>query len=230
MNGFTDRQLKKLATPLDRARVQTREHDGKTLSYIEGWFAISEANRIFGYDGWDREMVQFERVFERSRSDGTLCAYFARVRVRVRASSTTILREGTGFGQATASFAGEAHERALKAAETDATKRALATFGGRFGLLLYDKDRSDSVASAGDVASRGRDLRKHSTGSNNAATRTASSVALRDGPVREHHPLVASDGSICEVASAEGFCSGFRQLLEATRNRDAVERLRTNNE
>src|SRR3984893_12469736 len=114
MNGFTDRQLKKLATPLDRARVQTREFDGKTLSYIEGWFAISEANRIFGYDGWDREMVQFERVFERSRSDGTLCASFARVRVRVRASSTTLLPEGAGFGQPTASFAGEAHELAMK--------------------------------------------------------------------------------------------------------------------
>src|SRR5262249_43418365 len=32
---------------------------------------------------------------------------------------------------------GEAHDFALKAAETDATKRALATFGKRFGLTLY---------------------------------------------------------------------------------------------
>jgi Rad52/22 family double-strand break repair protein len=32
-----------------------------------------------------------------------------------------------------------AHELALKGAETDATKRALATFGNPFGLALYDK-------------------------------------------------------------------------------------------
>jgi DNA recombination protein Rad52 len=215
--GFTDRQLKKLATPLDRARVQTRESGGKTLSYIEGWFAISEANRIFGYDGWDREMVAFERVFERSRSDGTLCAYFARVRVRVRANSTTILREGTGFGQATAGHAGEAHERAMKAAETDATKRALATFGGRFGLSLYDKDRSDGAASANDGA-----LRR----SNSIEIPIAQS---KDWPVRERYRLVASDGSVCEVGSAESFCSGFRQLLDATRHHEEVETLRVNN-
>ena len=30
---------------------------------------------------------------------------------------------------------------ALKAAETDATKRALATFGNPFGLALYDKEQ-----------------------------------------------------------------------------------------
>ena len=35
---------------------------------------------------------------------------------------------------------GEAHELALKAAETDATKRALATFGNPFGLALYDRE------------------------------------------------------------------------------------------
>jgi len=34
-----------------------------------------------------------------------------------------------------------AHEIALKAAETDATKRALATFGNPFGLALYDRDK-----------------------------------------------------------------------------------------
>ena len=36
---------------------------------------------------------------------------------------------------------GEVHDIALKAAETDATKRALATFGKPFGLELYRKDK-----------------------------------------------------------------------------------------
>ena len=69
-------------------------------------------------------------------------AYIARVRVKVRAGDMTIIREGCGTGQGDASTPGEAHEIALKSAETDATKRALATFGNRFGLALYDRDRS----------------------------------------------------------------------------------------
>lgn len=36
---------------------------------------------------------------------------------------------------------GEAHEKALKEAETDAMKRALTTFGNPFGLALYDREQ-----------------------------------------------------------------------------------------
>jgi hypothetical protein len=35
----------------------------------------------------------------------------------------------------------QAHDLALKGAETDATKRALATFGNPFGLALYDREQ-----------------------------------------------------------------------------------------
>ena len=40
-----------------------------------------------------------------------------------------IIREGHGSGEGRANSPGEVHDIALKAAETDATKRALATFG-----------------------------------------------------------------------------------------------------
>jgi hypothetical protein len=36
---------------------------------------------------------------------------------------------------------GQAHESAIKEAETDAMKRALVTFGNPFGLALYDKSQ-----------------------------------------------------------------------------------------
>jgi hypothetical protein len=38
---------------------------------------------------------------------------------------------------------GQAHESALKEAETDAMKRALMTFGNPFGLALYDKKQRE---------------------------------------------------------------------------------------
>ena len=62
------------------------------------------------------------------------------MRIAVRAGAIVITREGCGSGSAKASTPGEAHELALKAAETDATKRALATFGNPFGLALYDRE------------------------------------------------------------------------------------------
>ena len=61
-------------------------------------------------------------------------AYIAKVRIAVRAGSIVITREGCGSGSAKAPTPGEAHELALKAAETDATKRALATSAIRLGL------------------------------------------------------------------------------------------------
>jgi hypothetical protein len=63
------------------------------------------------------------------------------VRISVFADGTTIVREGHGSGEGRSPSPGEVHDTALKAAETDATKRALATFGRPFGLELYRKEK-----------------------------------------------------------------------------------------
>ena len=69
-------------------------------------------------------------------------AYTARVRITVRAGKTVVVREGSGSGEARSFSPGQAHELALKSAETDAAKRALASFGNVFGLALYDPDQN----------------------------------------------------------------------------------------
>src|ERR1700722_12330684 len=97
---FSSAQLQKLVGKLDRQHVQTRSVDGRDINYIEGWFAIAEANAIFGFGGWDREMIHFERLFERARDEATSCAYLARVRIAVRAGASRVVREGTGLGSA----------------------------------------------------------------------------------------------------------------------------------
>jgi Rad52/22 family double-strand break repair protein len=56
-----------------------------------------------------------------------------------------IIREGHGSGEGRGASPGEVHDTALKAAETDATKRALATFGKPFGLALYGAGKSPSI-------------------------------------------------------------------------------------
>ena len=140
--AFTDTQLRLLKAKLDPSHVRTRQAAGATLHYIEGWHVIAEANRIFGFDGWDRETVSASCVASaKSRSD-YLVAYTAKVRITVRAGKTLVVREGSGSGEAKGFSLGQAHELALKSAETDATKRALASFGNSFGLALYDPEQN----------------------------------------------------------------------------------------
>jgi Rad52/22 family double-strand break repair protein len=129
------------------------------------------------------------------------------VRIRVRAARTVIVREGSGCGSATANSSGEAHDMALKAAETDATKRALATFGNAFGLGLYDKEQNGVTAKKTPVM--------------------PSTFVIYD-------PLGAPFAS---NLSPEGFCTGLRQLIQVAtvpaelqalsdRNKDGIGRLR----
>ena len=139
--GFSAKQVQALRRNLDRRHVRTRKANGRELSYIEGWYAISEANRIFGFDGWSRETLKSRCVVARENRGAFLAIYIARVRITVHADGATIIREGHGTGEGRGSSPGEVHDIALKAAETDATKRALATFGKPFGLALYGNGR-----------------------------------------------------------------------------------------
>ncbi|MGA8689056.1 MAG: Rad52/Rad22 family DNA repair protein, partial [Methyloceanibacter sp.] len=68
------------------------------------------------------------------------------------------MREGSGTGEGKALTPGQAHELALKAAETDATKRALATFGNPFGLALYDHEQAGVRKARNGKASSAKDL------------------------------------------------------------------------
>lgn len=140
--AFTEAQVKSLNAKLDSKHVKTRQAQDNVLTYVEGWHVIAEANRIFGYDAWDRRTVSTNCVWSGMNNRQSAAAYTAKVRISVRAGPVTITREGCGSGEAKAQTPGEAHELALKAAETDATKRALATFGNPFGLALYDRDLS----------------------------------------------------------------------------------------
>jgi recombination DNA repair RAD52 pathway protein len=94
--AFAETQLKLLDAKLPERHVKTRMQRGMTLSYIEGWHAIAEANRIFGFEGWDRETVAADCVWQDGRGQTKLCAYTAKVRIRVRAGEVVIQRDGSG--------------------------------------------------------------------------------------------------------------------------------------
>jgi DNA recombination protein Rad52 len=153
--GVSPQQVAALSAPLDRANVRQREQGRSRVSYMEGWQVIAEANRIFGFDGWQRQTIavrcvaQAERTIGRDQKPGWGVTYTARVRITVTAGGLTpLLREGTGAGHGIDVDLGQAHESAIKEAETDAMKRALMTFGNPFGLALYDKQQREVTSSA----------------------------------------------------------------------------------
>src|SRR5262245_32330407 len=142
MMEFSEEQVRQLKAKLDAKYVRTRHANGSALHYVEGWHTIAEANRIFGFDAWDRRTISSACVHSERSGRDYFAAYVAKVRVSVRAGKITIVREGSGMGEGVAPTPGKAHELALKGAETDATKRALATFGNPFGLALYDREQA----------------------------------------------------------------------------------------
>jgi hypothetical protein len=160
--GFTPEQIAALWAPLDRSNISSREQGRGRVNYLQSWVVIQEANRIFGFDGWQRQTVsshcvtQAERPIGREQKPGWGVTYTARVRITVLAGARGLLiREGTGAGHGIDTDLGLAHESAIKEAETDAMKRALVTFGNPFGLALYDKSqRQVSGAAAPMAASR----------------------------------------------------------------------------
>jgi len=169
--GGTDNMTRDvlLNQPLDPSHVRQRSafgegEGGKKLSYVEAHHVIREANRIFGFGKWKRELRELRLVTEgeaytpktrdgKPERRGWRAAYVAVVRVYVQEEDGKewIANDGTGYGQnlvyRTAQDnpdsvdKGGAHEKAVKEAESDAMKRALILWGDPFGLALYDKEQ-----------------------------------------------------------------------------------------
>lgn len=157
MTQFSSEQQAALKAPLDKKYVANREQGGRQVSYVEGWHVIDEANRIFGFDAWDRETVLLQETNrdlltlkgQKGEHQQWRVGYLAKVRITVG----SVIREGTGFGTGMSrpEALGEAIESAIKEAETDAMKRAFMTFGNPFGLALYDKTQAN-VADEAEIS------------------------------------------------------------------------------
>lgn len=140
--GLARRSLDLLAESLSPDLVGERElGDGRVVQYLEGWTAIQQANRIFGFDGWGAELVDgvsyhpLRLLDDETREQLATGMYTASVRVSVRGC---LPRTDVGCAFVRRDTP-EEHETACKGAVTDALKRALRQFGDQFGLRLYDR-------------------------------------------------------------------------------------------
>jgi DNA recombination protein Rad52 len=235
--GFSPEQLAALSAPLDRANVRQREQGRGRVSYLEGWQVIAEANRIFGFDGWQRQTIavrcvaQGERPIGRDQKPGWGVTYTARVRVTVTAGGLSpLVREGSGAGHGIDVDLGQAHESALKEAETDAMKRALMTFGNPFGLALYDKQQREVTGGTGGTrqgsaaAGRPASLRVVPPSPAKAQTEATSKTEPPAAPAEPDPGLAPLDPAVTEQLLAtlrslprpvlDGFTKAFRKRFQ----------------
>ncbi len=147
-DGLAPGIRQELDTPIDPALVSQRKgRGGRTFSYIEGHTVIDEANRVFGYGGWGYDVMgdvtlrEIDSVDTKTGEIRRIRAYAATVHVSVLGAPS---RMDIGF-HAVVEDNADGHETAIKGAVTDGLKRALRSFGARFGNALYGDPQTGIV-------------------------------------------------------------------------------------
>ena len=83
--GFTEDQNKLLQAKLDIANIKpaSSNFNGPKGDYLEGWFVIQEANRIFGHDGWSMEILSLAACHEpyQNQNENWIVGYICTIRV-----------------------------------------------------------------------------------------------------------------------------------------------------
>lgn len=106
--------------------------------YIEGWIAIKQANRIYGYDGWSFRIVEPPKLMDLGQKPQFWCLG----EVTLEFEGRVVAHQDIGIQEIQGqkgSLNVAAIDMAMKGCVTDAMKRCLRAGGAQFGNELYDK-------------------------------------------------------------------------------------------
>ena len=146
---ITNKQQEILLKGINGDRIAQRKGGGgRSLSYLEAWDVKAHMNRIFGFVNWSSDVIDSALAFEEKNEKGQWeVAYKVTLRLRIHdedfVPSCTYTECAVGF--ATLPSRGEAHDMAIKTAESDAFKRAAINLGDQFGLSLYNNGSTAPV-------------------------------------------------------------------------------------
>jgi recombination DNA repair RAD52 pathway protein len=129
--------MKALQGPLDQQHVSSRSQAGRSLSYLETWHVRRQLIAIFGYGGFSAEVIESSLAFEEKDDKGRWNIGY-KVTLKLTLHELGAVYTESAVGSATLPQRGEAHDMAIKSAESDALKRAAVNLGSKFGLGLYD--------------------------------------------------------------------------------------------
>lgn len=167
-------QVEVLLRPIKPHRVM--EANGQ--SHLPAYDVIAHLNRLFGFGGWDKEILGLWLIHERSvgvtdTSQGRWwVTYGCQMRLTVKdpeGHAVAFRDDGaTGTAQNQGS-PGDAHDMAMKAAISYATKRCAKDLGDQFGLSLYNRGMTKALVGATVVGANGKiDLEAAKTIGDNA--------------------------------------------------------------
>lgn len=125
-----------LLKPINPARVGK---DGKGFAHLEAWDVRRVLIGVFGFTGWSADTISMELIFEEAHGDGPKPRYTVAYRAccRLTVGDCTYTEWAVGDSQNNPSRA-DAHDMAIKTAESQAFKRCAVNLGDAFGLSLYD--------------------------------------------------------------------------------------------
>lgn len=153
--SLTEKQVKQLLRPINPNRVLK---DANGNSHVSQQDVTAHLTRIFGFEGWDKEILELRCIYERenpknkkqnsNRENGWDVCYLATVRLTIRdpeGNVVTVKDDGsTGLAENQRSL-GDGHDLAMKSAISLATKRAAKDLGDQFGLSLYNKGQQSAL-------------------------------------------------------------------------------------
>lgn len=148
MSGLAAEQVEFLLAPITPGRVQHAQGQ----AHLAAWDVRRTLLRAFGWGGWSYDLADVTLVHERETQDGQRSRWSAVYRVTLTLSIrdrdghevASFTEAATGDAQNQKS-PGDAHDMALKTAESQALKRAAMNLGDQFGLSLYAGGRTDAV-------------------------------------------------------------------------------------
>ena len=138
------RQYEQLLRPLNPARVAKRQQANRQLSYLEAWDVKAHLIRIFGFGGWSWNVTTADVAFEDQNEKGQWQVGYKVIGSLIIHSLKCEYTEAA-IGSASLPQRGEAHDMAVKTAESDAIKRAAINLGTQFGLSLYNDGSTNDV-------------------------------------------------------------------------------------
>jgi hypothetical protein len=149
---LTDLQLKVLFAGLHGSRVGQNQ---KGFAHVQQWDIRRFLIRVFGFGGYDTELVSIDLIREiehpASNQGGKprwTVAYRVHQRLTIKDTHgrpiATFDGVATGDAQNQPSL-GDAHDGAVKEADSQSLKRAAVNLGDAFGLSLYNGGKTDAV-------------------------------------------------------------------------------------
>lgn len=137
-------QLNQLLQGVNPKRV----HNLRGMSHMEAYDIRAHLNRVFGFARWSADVISMELLYERhhpnkSGNDAVSVGYRAGLTLAVHSPEGDRLATYTEYAAGSASSfpvakQADAHDMAIKTAESQALKRAAINLGDQFGLSLYN--------------------------------------------------------------------------------------------